>query len=118
LGWRNNNLPDWDFWRIEKQQRNPKFKLSWGGLLWRYISTAKFYTVFDNTGGKGRLSRLPVLSWYMYWLIHKPSKKRLSPLNNRSRKNSINNYFERNTLNGTLNDRDIITSMFFVAIFF
>jgi RHS repeat-associated protein len=95
LGWRDNNLPDWDYWRILRQREDPNFYLSWGGLFWRALSTAKPYLGYANLTPKAHLSRLPGLSWYLYWLIHKP-KKGTSPLNHGTRRESINNYFDRN----------------------
>ena len=95
LGWRNNNLPDWDYWRILKQRADPNFHLSWAGLLWRATSTAKPYLGYANLTPKSHLSRIPVLSWYLYWLIHKP-KKGTSPFNRGTRRESVNNYIERN----------------------
>ncbi len=114
-GWRDNDLPDWDFWRIMKQREDTKFKLSRGGLIWRAISTAKGYTTFDEIGGNKYFFRIPALSWYFYWLIHKPNQKGLSPFNNKTRKESINNFFDRSTNEDpTL---DIYTMSLFMGVF-
>ncbi len=86
LGWRDNNLPDWDFWKT-RGTRDPH--VSKIGSLWRSAATLRsslvilpgmmaggfvwgvekwFYPVF----------RIPVIAWYLYRLIHK-GKKGQSP---------------------------------------
>jgi len=85
LFWRENNLPDWDFWRMKG---NTEPNISSAGDIWRTLATSPitsgtvgyiasgvvwgekfFYPVF----------KIPTIGWYLYWLIHKPKQKGLSP---------------------------------------
>lgn len=95
LGWRDNNLPDWDFWRIEKQRSDPNFFLSEVGSFWRVMATSK-YPLWLQDFGIGFwpteiVRKTPVAAWYLYWLIHKPKKKGLAPFIRKSRNESIGN---------------------------
>ena len=105
LFWRNNNLPDWDYWRILRQRADPKFHLSYGGLLWRLSSTS-FLSVYSDTKAAQKngfiLRRAPAFAWYFYWFLHKPKTKGLSPYAKGVRGESYNNYFERSGDDGAL----------------
>jgi RHS repeat-associated protein len=91
FGWRDNFLPDWDFWRANGTDEANVSKF---GEIWRIKATelldhtlgTKFLTsfiIFNNfipiplpfpESALIPIFRVPTALWYVYALIHKPKK--------------------------------------------
>jgi RHS repeat-associated protein len=84
LGWRDNNLPDWDFWKTRgtKEPHVSKIGFEWRSAAASPIYSIPGYILAGVVWGADKfyypVFKIPVIAWYLYRLIHK-GKKGQSP---------------------------------------